>query len=103
MATKGNASKTHEKKDPVMEAAMKTVWLIRDQKGLPPLSRKKRPDNVDIEIMQRDREGLQLIVAAILANGRLASMIAHAWAEERSLYLIPHEEWDKAKTASLIA
>ena len=65
--------------------------------ALTPLSGKIRPDRDDIEILLRDREGLELIVAAILANGRLATLVAHAWAEERSLYLLPMEEWKRAK------
>ncbi len=91
---------TKRKKDYVLEAAMKAVWLVKDKKALLPLVGKKTPTKDDIEIMKSDREGLELIVAAILANGRLASMIAHAWADEKSIYLIPHEMWDAQKAAT---
>lgn len=63
-------------------------------RALVPLS-EKRSGKVDLAILNADRRSLELIVAAILSDGRLAFAIVKAYAEERGLFLIEQEHLDE--------
>lgn len=74
----------------------KLIHLVSMEKALLPLSGKERPDKCDMDTLKKDREALTLIVAAVMANGRLSAQITHAWVAEHGYYLVP-QEWFKAK------
>lgn len=66
---------------------------------LVPLSGKARPNKDDIEILRSDREALELMAAAILANKRLAWFIVSAYLRERGFVMVPNG-WSSEKQQS---
>ncbi|RJP53608.1 MAG: hypothetical protein C4583_04280 [Anaerolineaceae bacterium] len=56
---------------------------------LTPMSGKARPDRTDIEIMQADREALEMLLRSVLANKRLTWLIVSAYLDEHKMVLSP--------------
>jgi hypothetical protein len=66
---------------------------------LVPLSGKPRPSKDDVETLQTDRQALDAIVQAIMENGRLATLIAHAWVQEKGYLLMPAQGYELVKVS----
>ena len=63
----------------------KTQETERTWRVLPPLT----GEAGDREVLEGDRRSLEGVVAAIMANKRLASLITHAYLEERGMLMAP--------------
>lgn len=63
----------------------KTQETGRTWRVLPPLT----GDSDDLKVLEGDRRSLEGVVAAIMANKRLASLIALAYMEEQGMLMAP--------------
>lgn len=85
-------------KTPVSGRSQRRPTQDQAVRVLIPVRNKKRPNRDDIEILMNDRKSLESVVAAIMADGRLATLIAHAWIEKMD-YVVAPREWLEKKLA----